>query len=80
MAYTAIRSTRDMWENNLPRFPDKAAVIDGDVRSPCEKSQKSVAREHGCGSFAGGQVGFRADFGSLLAGCHDHLRRDGANS
>jgi fatty-acyl-CoA synthase len=31
MAVIRIRSTRDMWENNLPRFPNKPAVIDGEV-------------------------------------------------
>ena len=31
MAGIDIQSTRDMWENNLPRFPRKTAVIDGDV-------------------------------------------------
>ena len=29
MAYIDIRSTRDMWQNNLPRFPNKTALIDG---------------------------------------------------
>lgn len=27
MGYVEIRSTRDMWENTLPRFPNKPAVI-----------------------------------------------------
>ena len=29
MPYTEIRNIRDMWENNLPRFPRKVAVVDG---------------------------------------------------
>lgn len=30
MAYVEIHTIRDMWRNNLPRFPRKPAVIDGD--------------------------------------------------
>jgi len=31
MGYVEIKSTRDMWENNLPRFPHKTAVVDGET-------------------------------------------------
>jgi acyl-CoA synthetase (AMP-forming)/AMP-acid ligase II len=31
MGIVDIRSTRDMWENNLPRFPHKTAIVDGEA-------------------------------------------------
>ncbi len=44
MGYTAIRSTRDMWENNLPRFPHKTAVIDGDAALSFAEADARIER------------------------------------
>ena len=44
MAYVDIRSTRDMWENTLPRFPRKTAVIDGDVALGVAEADERIER------------------------------------
>ncbi len=44
MGYIAIHSTRDMWENNLPRFPHKTAVIDGDVALSFAQAEEHIER------------------------------------
>jgi len=44
MGYIEIRSTRDMWENNLPRFPRKTAVIDGDVALTYAEADEQIER------------------------------------
>jgi len=44
MAYREIRSTRDMWENNLPRFPRKTAVIEGDTALSYAEANERIER------------------------------------
>ena len=44
MAYREIRSTRDMWENNLHRFPLKTAVIDGDTKLSYAEANERIER------------------------------------
>jgi acyl-CoA synthetase (AMP-forming)/AMP-acid ligase II len=40
----AIRSTRDMWETSLPRFPRKPAVIDGDTTLTFAQADERIER------------------------------------
>ena len=44
MGIIGIRSTRDMWENNLPRFPRKTAVIDGEVALSYAEANARIER------------------------------------
>jgi non-ribosomal peptide synthetase component E (peptide arylation enzyme) len=44
MGYVEIKSTRDMWENNLPRFPRKTAVVDGDVTLSFAEANEKIER------------------------------------
>ncbi|MBM4032719.1 MAG: acyl--CoA ligase [Planctomycetes bacterium] len=44
MGYREIRSTRDMWENNLPRFPRKTAVVEGDVALSFAEAEARIER------------------------------------
>jgi len=44
MGPTEIRSTRDMWENNLPRYPRKTAVIDGDLALTFAEADERIER------------------------------------
>jgi acyl-CoA synthetase (AMP-forming)/AMP-acid ligase II len=44
MSYREIRSTRDMWENNLPRFPRKTAVVEGDTTLSYAEANERIER------------------------------------
>jgi len=44
MGYREINSTRDMWENNLPRFPRKTAVIEGDTALSFAEADEKIER------------------------------------
>ena len=44
MGTIEIRSTRDMWANNLPRFPNKTAVIDGDTALTYAQADERIER------------------------------------
>ncbi len=44
MGYREIKSTRDMWENNLPRFPRKTAIVEGDVALSFAEADEKIER------------------------------------
>ncbi|MFP4056514.1 MAG: class I adenylate-forming enzyme family protein [Candidatus Brocadiia bacterium] len=44
MAYVPIRTTRDMWDNTVPRFPHKTAVIDGEVALSFAEADAQIER------------------------------------
>jgi len=72
MGYVPIRSTRDMWENNLPRFPNKAAIVDGDVALSFAQADEAIERLRA--AFAE-RLGIRQHHNVpvLLPNCHEYF-------
>jgi len=44
MPYREIKSTRDMWENNLPRFPRKTAIVEGGAALTFAEANEKIER------------------------------------
>ena len=72
MATREIRSTRDLWENNLPRFPNKPAVIDGDVVLSFADADERIERLR---TALADQLGVRQhdSVALLLPNCHEYF-------
>lgn len=44
MPYREIKSIRDMWENNLPRFPRKTAIVEGEAALSFAEADEKIER------------------------------------
>jgi len=72
MGYREIRSTRDMWENNLPRFPRKTAIVEGDVALSFADADAKIERLR---TALAGRLGVRQhdNVAVLLPNCLDYF-------